>query len=231
MIELEEGQVVHAWPREPLLSRRHVGGRLQRLTAPGHGVRGALPVGRVQGPFFENGVTTVGQYPRRPGYPRPGGRGPPPRADSAEEMIVEDGVYLKVVMRNNSSAKRNLRDGFKKADDHLKKVEKEREKFDKAQAPKAKGDKKKSSSKSKSKETFVPPPADPRVQPFFDLREGKLPRAGLHPERRELRAPDRCHRRRGVRVAPARPAHAGHRRLPRRRQGPVSAGASCSWSR
>ena len=96
-----------------------------------------------------------------------------PKGDSAEEMIVEDGVYLKVVMRNNSSAKRNLRDGFKKADDHLKKVEKEREKFDKAQA-KAKGDKKKSSSKSKSKETFVPPPADPRVQPFFDLREGKL---------------------------------------------------------
>ena len=86
-------------------------------------------------------------------------------------MIVEDGVYLKVVMRNNSSAKRNLRDGFKKADDHLKKVEKEREKFDKAQA-KAKSDKKKSSSKSKA--TFTPPPADPRVQPFFDLREGKL---------------------------------------------------------
>jgi len=120
--------------------------------------------------FLENGVTTVGQYPAGQGIP---GQAVAvrPKGSTAEDMIVEDGVYLKVVMRNSSSAKRNLRDGFKKADEHLEKVEKAREKFEKDK-DKKKDDKK--SSSSKSKEKFVPPAADPRVQPFFDLREGKL---------------------------------------------------------
>ena len=49
---------------------------------------------------------------------------------------------------------------------------------------KAKSDKKKSSSKSKA--TGTPPQADPRVQPFFDLREGKLSkrRAAVRADRR-----------------------------------------------
>ena len=114
--------------------------------------------------FLENGVTTVAQYPAGQGIPgqavalRPMGK-------TAADMIVEDGVYVKAVMRNSSSAKRNLTDGFKKADAHLKKVESEREKFEK----KNKDDKKKKGSKD-----FVPPKPDANVQAFLDLREGKL---------------------------------------------------------
>ena len=114
--------------------------------------------------FLENGVTTVAQYPAGQGIPgqavalRPMGK-------TAADMIVEDGVYVKAVMRNSSSAKRNLTDGFKEADAHLKKVESEREKFEK----KNKDDKKKKGSKD-----FVPPKPDANVQAFLDLREGKL---------------------------------------------------------
>ena len=114
--------------------------------------------------FLENGVTTVAQYPAGQGIPgqavalRPMGK-------TAADMIVEDGVYVKAVMRNSSSAKRNLTDGFKEADAHLKKVESEREKFEK----KNKDDKKKKGSKD-----FVPPKPDADVQAFLDLRDGKL---------------------------------------------------------
>ncbi|MEM8709381.1 MAG: amidohydrolase family protein [Planctomycetota bacterium] len=133
--------------------------------------------------FLKYGMTTVAQYPAGQGVPgqavalRPTG-------DTAEDMVLEDGVYLKFVMRNSSSAKRNLTDGFKKADDHLAKVESEREKFEKknskkSSSKKSKDDDKKSSSsksssKSKSKAKFVPPKPDQRVQPFLDLRDGSL---------------------------------------------------------
>jgi hypothetical protein len=169
VVELEEGQVVMPGLVNPY-SRYGMSGGGYNDSRPQVMASAELYPSAAYTAFLENGVTTVGQYPAGQGIP---GQAVAvrPQGDSSEAMIVEDGVYLKVVMRNNSSAKRNLRDGFKKADDHLKKVEKEREKFDKAQA-KAKSDKKKSSSKSKA--TFTPPPADPRVQPFFDLREGKL---------------------------------------------------------
>ncbi|MEM9379463.1 MAG: amidohydrolase family protein [Planctomycetota bacterium] len=132
--------------------------------------------------FLENGVTTVAQYPAGQGIP---GQAVAlrPQGESKEDMVLQDGVYLKVVMRNSSSAKRNLTDGFKKADQYLDKVEKEREKFEKKNSKKSsskkksddkKDDAKKSSSKSKKKAEFVAPKPDPRVQPFLDLREGKL---------------------------------------------------------
>ncbi|MDG1051072.1 MAG: amidohydrolase family protein [Planctomycetota bacterium] len=165
VIELEEGQVVMPGLVNPY-SRYGMSGGGYNDSRPQVMASAELYPSAAYKVFLENGVTTVGQYPAGQGIP---GQAVAvrPKGDTAGAMIVEDGAYLKVVMRNSSSAKRNLRDGFKKADDHLKKVAKEREKFDKAQA-KAKADKK------KSKAVFVAPAADPRVQPFFDLREGKL---------------------------------------------------------
>ncbi|QDV09104.1 Imidazolonepropionase [Planctomycetes bacterium Poly30] len=137
--------------------------------------------------FLEFGMTTVGQYPAGQGVP---GQAVAlrPKGDTAEEMILEDGVYLKFVMRNSSSAKRNLSDGFKKADEFLKKVEEEREKFEKKNSKKSsskkkdekddkkdeKEDEKKSSSKSSKDKDFVAPEPDERVKPFLDMRDGKL---------------------------------------------------------
>ena len=153
--------------------------------------------------FLENGITTVAQYPA--------GRGIPgqavalrPLGTSKDDMVIEDGVYLKAVMGNSSGAKRNVRDGFKKADEYLEKVEKEREKFEKKNSKKSsskkkdeddkkkkeddeKGDdakkkedeqEKKSSGRTAAKSSkdkkFTPPEPDPRVKPFLDLREGTL---------------------------------------------------------
>ena len=149
--------------------------------------------------FLENGITTVAQYPA--------GRGMPgqavalrPLGSTKEEMVIEDGVYLKAVMGNSSSEKRNVRDGFKKADEYLEKVEKEREKFEKKNSKKTttkkkdeekKGDEKKgdeegekeddkkkptgrTAAKSSKDKKFTPPEPDPRVKPFLDLREGTL---------------------------------------------------------
>jgi len=165
VIELEEGQVVMPGLVNPY-SRYGMSGGGYNDSRPQVMASAELYPSAAYKVFLENGVTTVGQYPAGQGIP---GQAVAvrPKGETAGAMIVEDSAYLKVVMRNSSSAKRNLRDGFKKADDHLKKVAKEREKFDKAQA-KAKADKK------KSKAVFVPPAADPRIQPFFDLREGKL---------------------------------------------------------
>ncbi len=136
--------------------------------------------------FVENGITTVAQYPAGQGIPgqavavRPVG-------ETAQAMVVEDGVYVKVVMRNSSSAKRNLSDGFKKAKEHLEKVEQEREKFEKKNAKaksttKKKGEdekagdeeKKPATSRAKKAEVFVAPEPDERVKPFLDIMDGKL---------------------------------------------------------
>ena len=168
VIELDDGQVVMPGLVNPYSRYGMTGGGFNDSRPQVMASAELYPSG-VYEAFLENGMTTVGQYPAGQGIPGQAVAVRPEGAD-AEQMIVEDGVYLKVVMRNSSSAKRNLRDGFKKADEHLEKVAKEREKFDKAQEKK-KDDKKKS---SKSKEAFVPPKPDPRVQPFFDLREGKL---------------------------------------------------------
>ncbi|MEL6431695.1 MAG: hypothetical protein AAFR54_21170, partial [Planctomycetota bacterium] len=77
--------------------------------------------------FLENGITTVAQYPAGTGIP---GQAVAirPLYGSKDSMVLSDGVYLKVVMSNSAGNKRNLRQGFDKADEHLKKVEEEREK-------------------------------------------------------------------------------------------------------
>lgn len=163
VIELDDDQIVMPGMVNPY-SRYGMSGGGFNDSRPQVMASAELYPSAVYDAFLENGVTTVAQYPAGQGIPgqavalRPMGK-------TAAEMIVEDGVYVKAVMRNSSSAKRNLTDGFKKADAHLKKVESEREKFEK----KNKDDKKKKGSKD-----FVPPKPDANVQAFLDLREGKL---------------------------------------------------------
>jgi imidazolonepropionase-like amidohydrolase len=145
------------------------------------------------------GVTTLGLYPAGNGIPgqavaaKPSGK-------TAEEMKLQDPAYLKVIMRATASAKKLVREGFRKADDYVEKEKKAREKWDKDQEAKKKkapakkdeksddkkSDDKKDDSKdegkseskddkSQSKEdAFVPPVPDPKVKPFLDLRAGKL---------------------------------------------------------
>lgn len=163
VIELDDDQIVMPGMVNPY-SRYGMSGGGFNDSRPQVMASAELYPSAVYDAFLENGVTTVAQYPAGQGIPgqavalRPMGK-------TAADMIVEDGVYVKAVMRNSSSAKRNLTDGFKKADAHLKKVESEREKFEK----KNKDDKKKKGSKD-----FVPPKPDANVQAFLDLREGKL---------------------------------------------------------
>lgn len=162
VIELDDDQIVMPGMVNPY-SRYGMSGGGFNDSRPQVMASAELYPSAVYDAFLENGVTTVAQYPAGQGIPgqavalRPMGK-------TAADMIVEDGVYVKAVMRNSSSAKRNLTDGFKKADAHLKKVESEREKFEK----KNKDDKKKGS------KDFVPPKPDANVQAFLDLREGKL---------------------------------------------------------
>ncbi len=144
--------------------------------------------------LLELGVTTLGVVPE-------GNSGVPgqaiairPHGDTVEEMLVKEGVYLKVNMQSSSSAKKIIRDAFAKVDKHDKAVEKEHAKWEKAKEK----SKKKSSRRSKSKKddedkkeeeakkdekkpeakavskTFVPPTPTPAVKTFIDLREGRL---------------------------------------------------------
>lgn len=135
--------------------------------------------------ILEAGVTTLGLYPDGSGIPgqavavRPHGK-------TAEEMIVDDPAYLRIVMESDPKPKKILRDGFKKADEYLEKVAKAREKWEEKQEKKK--SKKKSSKKDDDKDkdeksssdkddddVFVAPEVDEKVQVFLDLREGKLP--------------------------------------------------------
>ena len=149
------------------------------------------------------GVTTLGLYPAGNGIAgqavavRPSGKSP-------EEMRVRDSVYLKIILRATSSAKKLVREGFRKADEHVEKEKKAREKWEKDQeakkkkaAPKKdeKPEEKKTEEKKEEKkeegstetkpeakddkakpkeDAFVPPVPDPKVKPFLDLRSGKL---------------------------------------------------------
>lgn len=117
--------------------------------------------------FLENGVTTVAQYPAGQGIPGQAVALRPLAAKPAD-MILQDGVYLKAIMRNSSSAKRALKQGFEKVDEYDEKVAKEREKWEKKN--KSKDDDKKSS----KGDPFTPPEPEPEVKAFMDLREGRL---------------------------------------------------------
>ena len=144
---------------------------------------------------LEAGVTTLGEYPAGNGIPgqavavRPHGATP-------AEMIVQDRVYLKILLdRASAGAKKLISDGFDKADDYLEKEAKNREKWEKEQEKRKKDEKKKEDEKKEGEEQkeegadekkgegkdekqesdeYVPLEPDPRVKPFLDLRAGTL---------------------------------------------------------
>ena len=199
VLELDEDQIVMPGLVNPYSRFGMAGGGYNDSRAhvmastelyPPSGYRGAL----------EAGVTTLGLYPAGTGIP---GQAVVVRTVGATsaEMIVKDGAYLKVVLRTNSSSKRNLKKGYEEVAKYREKVAKEKEKFDKKAKPaaKAKSDEKpaekpdeksgeksgdkddekkeapKSSSASKKKEeVFVPPAPDETVKPWVDVAEKAL---------------------------------------------------------
>jgi len=140
------------------------------------------------------GVTTLGLYPAGNGIP---GQAVAVRtkAKTKAEMILKDPAYLKIILRADSSSKKRIADGFKKADDYNEKVKKAREKWDKDQEKKGskKTEEKKPEEKPEEKKGgmaedpkpedaktdkkdsgFVPPEPEPKTKPFVDLRNGSL---------------------------------------------------------
>ena len=111
VIELDDDQIVMPGMVNPY-SRYGMNGGGFNDSRPQVKASAELYPSTVYDAFLENGVTTVAQYPAGQGIP---GQAVAlrPMGETAAEMIVEDGVYVKAVMRNSSSAKRNLTDGFK----------------------------------------------------------------------------------------------------------------------
>ncbi len=135
---------------------------------------------------LEFGVTTLGLYP--PGT-TVAGQASVIRTSgkSREEMIWEEGAYLKVGIQASSSSKKALTRGFEKADQYEEKVKKAREKWEKDNEKKSKSKSTKKDDKAASppddddkdkdkKEdgVFVPPAPDADVVPFLKLRSGEL---------------------------------------------------------
>lgn len=139
--------------------------------------------------IIKYGETTLGIYPAGNGIP---GQAVAVRTKAANksDMILRDPAYLKIILHADSSSKKRVKDGFKKADDYDDKVKKAREKWDKDQEKKKskkeekpdekkgmaddeKPDEKKDDSKS-GKDAFVPPTPDPKAKPFVDLRAKSL---------------------------------------------------------
>lgn len=135
---------------------------------------------------LDAGITTLGLYPPGTGIPgqavavRPSG-------EDADDMVLRDKAYLKVLLRAQSSSKKMVTEGFEKADAHLEKEKKAREKYD-AEVEKREKAKKKSSKKKdddeKAKEEepkkeaelapYEAPVPDEKVAPFLELRDGTL---------------------------------------------------------
>jgi hypothetical protein len=120
--------------------------------------------------LLEAGVTTLGFYPDGGGIPGQA-IALAPYGDSVAEMLVAEPAYLKIVLQASASSKKAVRDAFKKADEHLEKVAKEREKWEKEQEKKKKA---KSSSKSASKkdeEKKEEPPPEEKKEDTAALQE------------------------------------------------------------
>jgi len=177
--------LVNAYSRGPLDSR---GGN---DSTPGLHASGELfPEAERYAELLELGVTTLGLYPAGNGIP---GRAFAVRTkgDSAEAMILEDDVYLKIRMRSSGSAKKMLRKGFEDADKWGDKDEKAREKWEKAQEKSKKSKKKKKSKKDdeeedgdksaapkekkdKGSDEYEAPAKDAGAEAFIQLRDHEL---------------------------------------------------------
>lgn len=123
---------------------------------------------------LEHGVVLLGQVPAGTGIP---GRAVAVRTGGGAmgATVAADSVYLKVQMRSNSSSKRNISEGFKKADQWLEKEAKNRKKYDDA---KEKADEEKDKDKKKAAleklGEYKPLAKDPRAEAFLEMRKGKL---------------------------------------------------------
>ena len=129
------------------------------------------------------GVTALGLYPAGNGIPgqavaiRPVGK-------TLEEMRIEDSVYLKIIIRATSSSKKLVREGFRKADEHLEKEKKAREKWEKDQEAKkkkapAKADEKKTEEKKGEEKKEEKPEEKKEEKPEAkpDTKDGEKPEA------------------------------------------------------
>lgn len=149
-----------------------------------------LPRREVYDDVLEHGVTTLALYPAGSGV---AGQAlvVRPQGDTKDEMILKFDAYLKMRFNSNSKSRKTLEDAFEKVDEYAEKLEKEREKYDKA-VEKAKKKKKRSSSKKKDDDDdkkngdededaeeeeigpFVPPELAPEVEVFQRVRAGAL---------------------------------------------------------
>ena len=137
------------------------------------------PASKAYEEVLEAGVTTLGLYPPGNGIPgqcvvvRPLG-------ETAEEMILADGAYLKILARSNASSKKMIRKGFEEADGYAEKEEKAREKWEKAKEKWEKAKKKKDDDEEddedekKTFDPYSPPDRDDEAAAFQALRDGEL---------------------------------------------------------
>jgi hypothetical protein len=143
----------------------------------------------IYGDLLDLGVTTLGLYPPGTGIP---GQTVAIRTSgaTAEEMILREDSYVKIMMRSNPSSKKMIRSAFEKADKHGEDIEKAREKWEKdvekwekdqkKKKDKEKEDKKAGKAIAEDKEEdkgpgdFVEPTPDGTASAFIDLRKGDL---------------------------------------------------------
>ena len=142
----------------------------------------------IYGDLLDVGVTTLGLYPPGNGIP---GQAVAVRTSgsTAEEMILENNVYLKMLMRSNASSKNMIRKAFEEADGHKEDVDKAREKWEKDTEKWEKDQKKKKDDAKKDKDSaakpaegeedkgpgdFVEPTPNGTAAAFIDLRNGDL---------------------------------------------------------
>jgi hypothetical protein len=124
--------------------------------------------------LLELGVTTLGFYPDGNGIPGQA-IALTPHGDTVAEMVVAEPAYLKVFLQASASSKKALRDAFKKADEHLEKVAKEREKWEKEQEKKkkAKSSSSKTTPKKDDEKKEEPPKEEEKKEDTVALQEEK----------------------------------------------------------
>ena len=163
--------LVNCYSRMGLTSRGPSGMNPQRK------VSSELYTGGVSPSIKEAGIGTLGVYPAGAGIP---GRGVAVRTwGSSSAQILRDDVYMKAMMRSDSTSKKTLRKGFEEADEYLEKEAKNREKWEKAKEKlekEAKDDDKEKANKAKEelKKPYTPLAPNPPAEAFMALRSGDL---------------------------------------------------------
>ncbi|MCH2102635.1 MAG: amidohydrolase family protein [Planctomycetes bacterium] len=164
--------LVNPYSRMGLSSRGPSGLNPQRK------VSGELYTGDISKSVLEAGVGTVGLYPAGTGIP---GRAVAVRTwGSGDARILRDDVYMKAMMRSDSSSKKTWRKGFEEADEHKEKEAKNREKWEKDREKlekdaKDKDDAEKANkAKEELKKPYVPLTPKPAAAAFMSLRDGEL---------------------------------------------------------